>query len=315
MVLINTVTGEVDSSNLGITLVHEHLKVRSETISMQFPHLYNDDEGDFQKVVKELKEVKKYGVQTICDPTVMELGRDIRFMERAARATNMNVIAATGIYAVQSISPYFQNRSIDFLAEIFIRDIEVGIQNTSIKAGFLKGATDELGFTPDVVKVLRAIARANIKTKVPIMVHSHPGSQNGLKQLEIFKEEGVDLKSVLIAHCGDTDDLNYLIRILDQGAFIGMDRYASGIGVNTEQRNATVAELVKRGFLNQMFLSHDYNILFDWHTDEMLKHDAPEWSLTYIFDKVLPDLKEKGVTEKQIEAMMIGNVRRWFGEF
>ncbi|MBM7599471.1 phosphotriesterase-related protein [Virgibacillus halotolerans] len=313
MALINTVTGKVDSSKLGTTLVHEHLKVRSEAISMQFPHLYGDDESDFKKVIKELKEIKDRGVQTICDPTVMELGRDIRFMERAAREVNMNVIAATGIYTVHYITPYLQNRSIDFLAELFVRDIEVGIQNTSIKAGFLKAATDELGFTPDVIKVLRAVARAHKKTNVPIMVHSHPDSQNGLKQLEIFKEEGVDPRGVLIAHCGDTDNLDYLIKILDQGAFIGMDRYASGLGVKTEQRNATVAELAKRGYSDQMFLSHDYNIVFDFFTDEMFQN-APDWSLTYIFDKVLPDLQERGVTKEQIKTIMVDNVRRWVGE-
>lgn len=311
MSTINTVTGQVDSSELGCTLVHEHLRVRSESVAVQFPHLY-DEEVEFERAVEQVRAVRERGVQTICDPTVMELGRDIRFMARVARETGVNVIAATGIYSYHYIPPHFQNRSIDYMADLFVRDIEIGVQNTSIKAGFLKCATDAQGVTPDVDKVIRAAARAHRRTGVPIMTHSHPASGTGLMQLDILEDEGVHPNSVLIGHCGDTDSLTYLEQVLSRGAFLGMDRYGIQRLISTEQRNATVIELAKRGYANRMFLSQDYCCTIDWYPVETAQQANPDWSMTFVLDKVIPELLAGGVTESHIKTMLYDNVQRWF---
>lgn len=311
MTEINTISGKILGSQLGCTLIHEHLRTRSESVAFQFPHLY-DEEYEFGQAVEQVNEVKARGVKTICDPTVMELGRDIRFMERVGRETGMRIIAATGIYSYHYIPPHFQNRDIDYMADLFVRDIEVGVQNTSIKAGFLKCATDAQGVTSDVEKVIRAAARAHLKTGVPIMTHSHPTSGTGLMQLDILQEEGVNPKNILIGHCGDTDNIDYILKILDRGAFIGMDRYGISRRLSTENRNATVIELVRRGYADQMFLSQDYCCTLDWYPEEVKKELNPKWSMFFLFDEVIPDLKNAGVTDSQINTMMVENVQRWF---
>lgn len=310
---IQTLTGAIDSSELGITLIHEHLRVRSESVAVQFPHLY-DDERDFQKAVEQVLAVKERGVKTICDPTVMELGRDIRFMERVAHKTEMQIIAATGIYSYHYIPPHFQNRDIDYMADLFVRDIEAGIQNTSIRAGFLKCATDAQGVTPDVEKVIRAAARAHKQTGVPIMTHSHPASGTGLKQLDLFEDEGVDPSRVLIGHCGDTDSLEYILKVLERGPFIGMDRYGLTypFGCSAERRNDTVVALAKRGYANKMFLSQDYCCTIDWFPPEAAQAMFPKWSMSYVIDEILPELREAGVTSEQVQEMMVDNAQRWF---
>jgi phosphotriesterase-related protein len=244
----------------------------------------------------------------------MELGRDIRFMEKVSRETGVNIIAATGIYSYHYISPYFQNRSIDYMAELFVRDIEVGIQNTSIKAGFLKCATDRQGITPDVEKVIRAVARAHLKTGIPIMTHSHPASGTGIAQLDIFEDEGVNLNCVQIGHCGDTDNLEYLFHILERGAFIGMDRYGlpfDSSSPSTERKNDIVVELIDKGYIDRMFLSQDHCCAFDWFPPEAFEavSDSP---ITYLFEVVYPNLRNRGITEEQIETMMCKNVQQWF---
>ena len=276
----------------------------------QFPHIY-DEEKEFKNAVEQVNKVKMQGIDTICDPTVMGLGRDVKFMEKVALETEMQIICATGIYTFNDLPQHFQNRNIDYMAELFIRDIEVGIQNTSIKAGFLKCATDEQGFTLDVEKVIRAVAQAHKATGVPIMTHSHPLSRNGIRQLEIFKEEGVEPNCILIGHTGDTDNLEYILEILSYGAFIGMDRYGITTRMSSEIRNATVVELVKQGFSNRMFLSQDYCCTTDWHP-ESEKEKRPKWSMSYIMDEIVPELIELGVTEGQIKDMMLLNVQRWF---
>jgi phosphotriesterase-related protein len=311
LIEINTVSGIINGQQLGCTLIHEHLRTRSESIAFQFPHLYDEDD-EFQQAVYQVNEVKTRGVKTICDPTVMELGRDIRFMERVAHETGVQIIAATGIYSYHYIPPHFQNRDINYMAEVFIRDIEVGVQNTDIRAGFLKCATDAQGITPDVEKVIRAVARAHHKTGVPIMTHSHPASGTGLLQLEILQKEGVTPENILIGHCGDTDNIDYLLRILDKGAFIGMDRYGNTRRLPTEKRNSTVIDLVKRGYTNQMFLSQDYCCTIDWYPPEVKKEMKLKWSMYFIFDEVIPYFKESGITDEQIHTMMIENAQRWF---
>lgn len=311
MTLISTVTGTVESAQLGCTLIHEHLCIRTESIYYQFPHLY-DEEAEFRKAVEQVEAAKKHGVQTICDPTIMELGRDIRFMEKVAAHTGMQVIAATGIYTYHHlIPPHFQNRDIDYMAGVFVRDIEVGIQNTSIKAGFLKCAANEQ-FSPDVEKVTRAVARAHHLTGVPIMTHSHPASGTGLTQLNILEEEGVKPERLLIGHSGDTENLDYLLAILDRGAFIGMDRYGVARILDADRRNATLIELLKRGYAGQMFLSHDYCCSNDANTPEYYQRVNPKWTMTYLFDEIIPDLIRLGVKKDQIHTMLFDNVKRWF---
>ncbi|XJZ28652.1 phosphotriesterase [Bacillota bacterium Lsc_1132] len=311
MTFIHSVTGPVDSSKLGLTLIHEHMRVRSESVFVQFPHLH-DEEKEFAKAVAQVNKVKELGVQTICDPTVMELGRDIRFIERVARETGVQIIAATGIYTYHYIPPHFQNRDIDYMADLFVRDIEVGIQNTSIKAGFLKCAADAQGITPDVEKVIRAAARAHKRTGVPIMTHSHPGTRNGLKQLDILLEEGVNPERILIGHTGDTDNLEYILKVLDSGVFIGMDRYGLTSECATENRNTTVIELAKQGYADRMFLSQDHCCTIDWFPEGAAEQMFPKWTMSFVLEEVIPELKSNGVTEEQINMMMIENARRWF---
>ncbi|RWR12624.1 phosphotriesterase [Siminovitchia fortis] len=310
MGFVNTVTGKVNIEDLGCTLVHEHLLLRSEMVTFQFPHLY-DEEALYQKAVDGVKAVKAQGVKTICDPTVAGMGRDVRFLERVSQETGMQIITATGIYSFTEIPAHFQNRDIDYMTEALIHDIEVGIQNTSIKAGFLKCAADAEGITPDLDKVFRAVARAQKNTGVPIMTHSHPASGNGLKQLEIFIEEGVNPKSIMIGHTGDTDNLDYIHQVLDSGAYIGADRFGQP-PLEFAKRYSTLLELLRQGYANRIFLSQDYCCSIDWYTDEQVNQMVPDWSIEFLLGEVIPQLRKEGVTEEQIYTIMHENVKHWF---
>lgn len=312
MVAINSITGKIDSSELGRTLIHEHLRTSNEEPRMAFPHLY-DEEEEFQLAVEQVNNVKKFGIKTICDPTVMGLARDIRFMERVVNETGMQIIAATGIFTFHYLPTRFIGEDEDFIADCFVRDIEVGIQNTSIKAGFLKCATDYQGITPDVEKVLRATARAHLRTGLPIMTHSYPATGTGLQQLDIFEEEGVNPENVLIGHCGDTDNVDYILKIIDRGAYVGLDRYGITTALSTDARNEVTITLIERGYVDRIFLSQDYCCTTDRLRPESKKKALlPKWSMTYLFEEVIPELLQRGVTENDIHTMLVENPRRWF---
>src|SRR5213076_1983865 len=160
---------------------------------------------------------------------------------------------------------FLLNRDADYIAGLFVHDIEDGIQGTDVKAAFIKCAADEPGVTDNIEKVHRAAARASLQTGAPIMAHSRPASSTGPRQVEIFLEEGVAPEKIQIAHTGDTDDLDYIQGLLESGVYIGMDRYGLEIFLPVEKRNATVTALLERGHAERMLLSQDFVAGFDWY--------------------------------------------------
>jgi phosphotriesterase-related protein len=242
----------------------------------------------------------------------MDLGRDVGLIKQVAEATGLQFVVCTGIYGARYtfLPQYFANREIDDLVDAFVHDIEDGIQGTDVKAAFLKCAVDEPGITEDVEKILRACARASKRTGRPIMSHSHPASGTGLKQMDVFDDEGVDPAKVVIAHTGDTDNLEYIEELLSRGCYIGMDRYGIDLFLPIEPRNATVIELCKRGHAEKMMLSQDYVSTLDWFPAEMVTQMLPKWSFTLVLDEIIPTLKESGVTDEQVDAMMVDAPRR-----
>ncbi|HEV2235879.1 MAG TPA: hypothetical protein VGR57_04375 [Ktedonobacterales bacterium] len=311
MAVVQTVAGPLDTARLGFTLIHEHLRVRSEAVAEQWPHLY-DPADERERAIAQVRAAQQHGVATIADPTVMGAGRDARLMQAVVAATGIQLIAATGLYTYNELPPYFANRPIDALADAFVHDIERGIQGTAVRAAFLKCATDEPGMTRGVEHVLRAVARAHRRTGVPIMTHSYPASGTGLLQQDVFASEGVDLTRVLIGHSGDTTDVEYLERLIARGSFIGMDRYGLERILPTDQRNATVVALCARGHVDQLMLAQDACATIDWYPPESLRRAAPNWTMALVPREVIPALLAAGVTPEQIATMTVANPRRYF---
>src|SRR3954451_7515707 len=315
MAEVQTVAGPIDAQDLGKTLIHEHFRGRDEAVAHQWPHAYDEDE-EWRLCMEQANAVKEHGVKTIVEPTAMLLGRNVPLLQRIAEESGLNIVTCTGIYTYDHLPHYFQNRDADAMADLFVHDIEQGIQGTDVKAAFIRCSADEPGVTENIEKVHRAVARASLRTGAPIMAHSRPANQTGFRQIEIFEEEGVDLSKVQIAHTGDTDDLDYIERVLDKGVYIGMDRYGLEIFLPIEKRNATVTALLERGYADRMFLSQDYCATLDWYPVEVEEQllaagAAKDWSMTLVFDQVIPALRDAGMTDDQLETMMVENPRRW----
>jgi phosphotriesterase-related protein len=117
---------------------------------------------------------------------------------------------------------------------------------------------------------------------------------------------------VVIGHCGDTDDLDYLGELLDAGSILGMDRFGIDGLLSTEKRIATVAELCRRGRADQLVLSHDASCYIDWIQGEVPMGALPDWHYLHISRDVIPALLRDGVTETQIDTMLVDNPRRYF---
>src|SRR5947209_18934275 len=169
----------------------------------------------------------------------MLLGRDVRTSQRLAEEAGLQIVGCTGIYTYDHLPQFLLNRSEDYIADLFVHDIEQGIQGSEVKAAFIKCAADEPGVNERIEKVHRAAARASLRTGAPIMAHSRPASGTGPRQVEIFLEEGVAPEKIQIAHTGDTDDLDSIAQYLDRGVYIGLDRYGIDLFLPTPKRNAT----------------------------------------------------------------------------
>jgi phosphotriesterase-related protein len=314
MPTVETVNGPIDVEELGRTLIHEHFRATDEGTRFQFPHLYDED-AEWDAALADAKGVMSHGIKTVVEPSAYSLTRDARFSKRVADETGLQVVLATGVYTYDHLPQPLLNRDEDALAEIFVHDIERGIQGTDIKAAFLKCAADEPGLVPNVEKVHRACARASNRTGRPIMAHSRPASGTGLEQMRIFEEEGVDPAKVQIAHTGDTDDLDYIEKLLERGPFIGMDRYGLDLFLPTDKRNETVLALLEKGHADRMFLSQDYCSTLDWFPPEVQEQlratEVPQWSMTMLFEDVIPELTERGMTQEQLDQMMVENPKRW----
>jgi phosphotriesterase-related protein len=313
---VQTVQGAVDADELGLTLVHEHVRFRDEAVAEEWPNRY-DEQLEFDAAMVAVKAAKSAGVRTIVDPTAMFGGRDVRFMKRVADEAGVQIVACTGIYTYDYLPHYFENRDIDVIADHFVEDIEIGVQRTDIRAAFLKCAADAAGVTENVEKVHRAIARASIQSGAPIMAHSMPAVGTGPRQVEIFEEEGVDLAKVQIAHCGDTDDVDYIQGLIDKGVYVGLDRYGLEMYLPIDKRNATTAELLRRGHADQLMISQDFCATIDWFPAEAAdvfesQGAIRNWSMTLVFDEVVPTLRELGAMDDQsFHTIFIENPRRW----
>ncbi len=311
MATVETVRGPVEASALGRVLMHEHVFVLSPEIQQNYPEEWGDEDARVTDAIRRLSELKASGIDTILDPTAIGLGRYIPRIARIAAAVDLHIVAATGLYTFEVLPHYFRSRKIDVMVDMFVRDITEGIADTGIKAGVLKCATDKPGVTPGVEHVLRAVARAHRRTGCPITTHTNAAMQRGLEQQRIFEEEGVDLTQVVIGHSGDTDDLDYLEALLVKGSILGMDRFGIDGYLNTEQRVAVVAELCKRGYAAQLVLSHDASCYLDWIPGETPMAAMPNWHYLHISEDVLPALREAGVSDADIDTMLVDAPQRF----
>ena len=319
MAQVPTVTGSIDTADLGPTLMHEHVFVISPEIIQNYGDYWDVEERIADGVAK-LSDLAARGIRSIVDPTVIGLGRYLPWVQRVAEQVDLQIVAATGLYTYNDVPFYFHYRGFIFdtdpdpMVEMFVKDITEGIADTGVKAGIIKCATDVDGLTPGVERVLRACARTHRETGVPITTHTDAGTFRGRDQQRVFAEEGVDLSRVVIGHCGDSTDLDYLKELMDKGSMIGMDRFGVDVLLPFDDRVQVVADLCAQGYADRMVLAHDAACYMDWFTPEVQSAMAPNWHFNHISDDVLPELLSRGVTQDQVDQMLTGNPKRLFDQ-
>ena len=311
---VNSVLGPLSGDQLGFTLMHEHVMVAASGLYDAYPDLLGPDRE--ARAIACLKTAKAAGIDTMVDATTFDLGRNAPLLAAVAKGSGVNIINVTGWWL--DVPRFLTGVGPNQMAREFVRDIEQGFRGTDgVKAGLLKCAADFEGVTPPLETMARAVARAHMETGVPIMAHSFPTGHVARRQIAIFKEQGVDLTRVKIDHSNDTTDTEYLEWILDQGCYLGLDRYP-GRNVSPHMRTVTLKRLIDLGWRDRLCPAHDC-ICLHIHNErpdgtipeQHAYHSHNPDQYLFMHRHVIPELKSLGATEEDIRVLFVDNPRRF----
>ncbi len=313
-VQINTVLGPIDSSQLGFTLIHEHLKVSLLGFEMDPFHTY-DRRTTLQEAVDNMQELRSLGVSTVVDPLPMGLGRDPEFSAEVSQASGMQIIISTGVdHEFRAMPPYFKVRTTNEIAETYVSDLTKGIGTTGIKAGIIKVATGEGTITKTEGRAVRAAARSALLTNTPIVTHTTHGTM-GVEQAEMLIGEKLSPGKFMIGHCCHSTSLPYLSKILDTGCFVGFDQIGLNYLQTDDNRLAMLSNLLSLGYANKLLLSQDHMCCIVGAPYERVSYMMDmirEHRHSYLIREFLPRLRESQVSDSTIYTMMIDNPRRLY---
>ncbi len=312
MATINTAVGTMQTSELGFTLPHEHLIDSSAGIRISYGELELRDQV-YEMAVKDFSRAKDGGVDTIVEVSPMDLGRDVELMKEVSLATGVNFICSTGSWLDIPRSLWWRDK--EFIADFWVKDVEVGMDGTDIKAGMIKVATND-PISEHEELMFRAAARTHLRTGVPITTHTPPMSRIGERQVQILMEEGVEPQNIYVGHINQTLDPDYHRELARLGVWLGWDinnEFGRPHLPQWEDRAVYLKELLDEGIGDNMMMSHDWNVVLSriGLVGFPTREENPEGFL-WLSHHFIPRLMELGVSQEVVDRMMIENPRRHF---
>lgn len=322
--MINSVCGPISADELGTTLMHEHFL-------FGYPGYQGDITcGPFNRdlalktCLDTLEKLKSLGLKTVVDATPNECGRDPEFLKEVSEKSGINIICASGYYYEGEGAPaYFKQRAGlgDIGPEVYEmmkKEVTEGIGNTGIKAGVFKLASSKGQITDYETMFFKVAARVSKEEEIPIITHTQEGTM-GPEQADLLIAEGADPKRIMIGHIGGSTDIGYFLNVLSKGVYIAFDRIGLQglVGCPMDRaRAACIIGLVGIGYADKIMLSHD-NIL-QWlgrplSIPEVALPLIKDWHWGHIIQDFVPLLKQGGVSDEQINMMLVENPRRFFG--
>jgi len=304
---VMTVLGAVDPSSIGFTLPHEHTQIYLWHIEGRWD--YWELTKDEPVALEELGLYRDAGGTTLVDLTLPGVGRDPLWLKRLAEQSRLNLVMGGGWYrtAYYPVEALIDKRSVDSLAEELVGEATVGVGDTGVRIGILgEIGTDKPWVTPSEERVFRAAARASRRTGLAVTTHAVL-SDVGAAQLTILEEEGVDPGRVVIGHQDSYPVLDHYLSLIARGASIEFDFLGMSFSAVEEHGESRVIDLVlellHRGHADRVLLSQDV-----CHTSQLRHYRGNGY--VYLQTTFLPRLRERGVSQSEIDQMTIANPRR-----
>ena len=300
---ICTVNGVINPSDLGKTLVHEHVLVdfigADKITSDRWEH-----DAVIKKVLPFLLEIKAKGFQSIVECTPPFIGRDVKLLQKLSKQSGLHILTNTGYYGASDnkyLPEWAFTENAEQLADRWISEFKNGIDGTSVKPGFIKTGVNSGTLSELHQKLIKAAAITHLKTGLTICSHTGPALP-AYQELDILKANGLHPSAFVWVHASGSDE--DFIKIAKMGCWISLD----GIGEDNLDKNEKIISLLKsNGLLNQILISQDAG----WY-----KPGEPEGGefrgFTTIPDKFIPLLKTKGFSEKEINQLLIENPAKAF---
>ncbi|MFH1031718.1 MAG: phosphotriesterase [Chloroflexota bacterium] len=265
MSYVNTALGPIHPDEMGVTATHEHILWGPPGWEYN-PEWWFHYPKLFAKCLNDMNEYRELGGGTVVDCSGIGLGRDVEFCRLLSRHSGVHIVLATGFWAQGGVSSYFLGKDIDYLADLFVHELTVGIGNTGVKAGVIKVGHGHFSITEYEERLHRAAARAAKRTGCAIITH---GAWLGLEELAIFKSEGLDLSQVIVSHCSDASaiDLERDKKMAQMGAWANYDTFAiipawaiTHYAMADEEKADLVKQFIDAGYIDRLLLSADVNL-------------------------------------------------------
>ena len=318
--MIQTVLGPIHSSELGVCLTHEHIwcdqrtAPRRELFGISRPTDSYMRLDDFDRMVSELIAYREAGGGAIVEVTCDGWGRDLDVLARLSEASGVHIIATAGFYIEPCMPPFVAEWTIDELADHLTNEILAGIaprgHPNARKPGILKSSIHRARVEGLELKGLHAVAIAQKRTGVAITTHTTgarrqeiPGGLAAIEQFEILKSEGIDPNRFIAGHVDERPDIDRLDELAGQGAYVQFDVIDKENYLLDETRAELVAAMISRGHVERLLLSHDRN------RDHEMRYSG-HTGYYHIFEDFLPRLRRLGISEAEIETMLVVNPAR-----
>jgi 5-phospho-D-xylono-1,4-lactonase len=269
---VRTFLEDIDATEMGFTYSHEHIVCVP-------PYWKERGKDDLLLDVKEkskldVMDFANLGGRTIVDATAIDYGRCLEDVVNISRETGVQIIGTAGFNKsflweahlderlkqllgdYDTFTDWIDQSSINDLVNHVIQEVEEGMEGTKYKAGQVKFGTGYNSITPLEEKTIRAVARAHLETKAPIHSHTEAGTM-ALEQIEILKQEGVNLRHLSIGHMDRNLDPYMHIQVAKTGAFLSFDGIAKVKYAPESSRIKAILDLVRAGFEDQILVSGD----------------------------------------------------------
>ncbi|HTE40424.1 MAG TPA: hypothetical protein VK629_06335 [Steroidobacteraceae bacterium] len=320
-VTVNTVTGPISVDALGTTLMHEHLVIGFAGWESDTLHPGPSRNEMIAVCCDKIAQMQAVGIRSLVDPCPNDLGRDATLAAEVARRTGFNIVCATGMYKEEDGGAAcwnFRGRFgsiVETLSELFVRELTVGIGDTGIKAGIIKVGSGPHGISNHERAVLQAAALAAKATGAPIMTHTDEG-KHGDEQQAILTALGVPPRQIVIGHSCGTTDHDYHLKIARGGSYLGFDRFGINRLMPDESRVQALTALINKQMEKQLFVSQD--TVWCWRGEHFPPHVLAAFDYnvyanpTHLHRTIFARMRELGVTQRQIDTLLIDNPRRFF---
>jgi phosphotriesterase-related protein len=311
MATIQSVRGPIDSEELGLTLVHEH-------VIFQFDDSKRKAAVEFEK--KLLQDACNVGIKTMVELTPV---RRIDWLMELNNHVDLNIVASTGYYLDRMTpGPLAAYSEAQMIARM-VREITEGIDGTDVKAGIIKVAGNLPELTPWEVQVFTAVAKVQQKTGVCIATHACAGSR---EQADVLLRAGADLNRAFFSHVeaefgwqGRTvkEEARYLEDIARKGGSLLFNNFAFEWDTPWPDLTYLLHYLCDAGLQEKILISMDVN--WTWNQkgeiefEAQVAHPGAEKRVyAFMVTNVVPALLGAGFTEKDVNQFLVGNPRKFF---